>query len=813
MKRLLLIIAICISTLSFGQQADFEWAKAFGSTNFDHGVSITVDEFGNVYTTGVFAGTVDFDTGIGSFNLTSAAGSADVFIQKLDASGNFIWAKSFGSTSNDIGYSITVDGLGNVYATGIFSGTVDFDPGAGSFNLTSTGNHDVFVQKLDASGNFIWAKAFGSGSNDFGLSITVDGLGNVYTTGLFSETVDFDPGTGLFYHTSEGFGDVFVQKLDASGNFIWAKAVGSTFDDRGLSITVDSSGNVYATGYFQGTVDFDPGVGSFNHTSTGNNDVFIQKLDAAGDFIWAKAVGSTNIENGYSIAVDPSGNVYTTGYFQGTLDFDPGAGIFNITSAGNYDAFIQKLDASGNFLWAKAVGSTLDDRGYSMTVDASGNVYATGVFSDTVDFDPGAGTFNLTSAGVYDVFVQKLDAAGNFIWAKAFGSNSNDQGSSIAVNTSGNVYTTGYFSGTVDFDTGAGTFNLTGSYDVFVHKINQCTVNTGIDVQTACDSYQWIDGQTYTASNNSATFNLTNVAGCDSTVTLNLTITNSNTGSEILTECDSYTWNTNGETYTQSGQYTEVLSNQNGCDSTVTLDLTITNSSTGSEIVTECDSYTWNTNGQTYTESGQYTEVLSNQSGCDSTVTLDLTITNSSTGSEIVTECDSYTWNTNGQTYTESGQYTEVLSNQSGCDSTVTLDLTINTSSSSTQTETGIESYTWSVNNQTYTESGTYTAVIPNASGCDSTITLDLTLQFTGLDEDESSYVTVYPNPTYNSFTLSTKNMINMNYTLVDIQGKVVFIGKIESSEEIVDISKLSRGEYNLVFEDESIGQISIIKN
>ena len=300
----------------------------------------------------------------------------------------------------------------------------------------------------------------------------------------------------------------------------------------------------------------------------------------------------------------------------------------------------------------------------------------------------------------------------NFEWVKSFGGNNSDRGNSITVDASGNVYTTGFFSGTADFDPGAGTFNLTsaGGYDVFVHKISPCSANTGIDIQTACDSYQWVDGQTYTASNNSATFTLTNVAGCDSTITLNLTINNSNTVSEI------------------------------------------------------------------------------------------------------VTECDSYTWNTNGQTYTQSGQYTGVLSNQSGCDSTVTLDLTINASSSSTQTETGLDSYTWSVNNQTYTQSGTYTAVIPNASGCDSTITLNLTLQFTGLDENESSYVAVYPNPTYNSFTLSTKNMINMNYTLVDIQGKVVFTGKIESPEEMVDISKLSMGQYKLVFEDQSISIISVIK-
>ena len=714
MKKLLLILIICISSISLGQQANFEWAKAFGSSSYDYGNSMKVDASGNVYTTGSFWGTVDFDPGAGTFNLTPA-GNSDIFIQKLDASGNFLWVKSFGSTGTDYGKSIAVDASGNVYTTGSFFGTVDFDPGAGTFNLTTTYN-DVFIQKLDASGNFLWAKSFGGTGNniDSGNSIAVDASGNVYTTGYFEGTADFDPGAGTFNLSSAGGQDVFVQKLDASGNFLWAKAFGggNNYDDYGLSIAVDTSGNVYTTGSFYLTVDFDPEAGTFNLTSVGGRDIFIQKLDASGNFLWAKAFGGNNDEYGNSMKVDASGNIFTTGSFWGTVDFDPGAGALNLTSAGNRDIFIQKLDTSGDFIWAKAFGSNNDDRGFYITVDTSGNVYTTGQFEGTTDFDPGAGTLNLTSAGNRDIFIQKLDASGDFLWAKAFGSSNDDRGYCITVDASENVYTTGMFEGTADFDPGAGTFNLTstGNSDVFVHKISLCMANTGIDLQTACDSYQWIDGQTYTASNNSATVTLTNAAGCDSIVTLNLTINNSNTGSET------------------------------------------------------------------------------------------------------VTECDSYTWNTNGQTYTQSGQYTEILSNQSGCDSTVTLDLTINTSSSSTQTETGIDSYTWPVNNQTYNQSGTYTAVIPNASGCDSTITLELTLQFTGLDENKSSYVAVYPNPTYNSFTLSTKDMINMNYSLVDIHGKVFFTGKIESSEEMVNTSKLSNGQYKLVFENQSIPAISVIK-
>ena len=336
--------------------------------------------------------------------------------------------------------------------------------------------------------------------------------------------------------------------------------------------------------------------------------------------------------------------------------------------------------------------------------------------------------------------------------------------------------------------------------------------NTGTDIQTACDSYTWQDGTTYTASNNSATWILTNASGCDSTVTLDLTITNSNTGTDIQTACDSYTWQ-DGTTYTASNNSaTWILTNASGCDSTVTLDLTITNSNTGTDIQTACDSYTWQ-DGTTYTASNNSaTWILTNASGCDSTVTLDLTITNSNTGTDIQTACDSYTWQ-DGTTYTASNNSaTWILTNASGCDSTVTLDLTINSSSSSTQTQTGIDSYAWPVNNETYTESGTYTAVIPNAAGCDSTITLDLTLEFVGLNKNESSYVAVYPNPTHNSFILSTKDMINMNFTLVNIQGKVVLTGKIESSEDKVDISNLSRGQYNLVFEDESIPVVSVIK-
>ncbi|MCU0440201.1 MAG: putative Ig domain-containing protein, partial [Raineya sp.] len=460
----------------------YSWAKSMGGLGSDRSYNIAVDASGNIYTTGVFRNTADFDPNAGTFNLTSTGGE-DIFVSKLDASGNFVWAKSIGGTSNDQGNSIVVDASGNVYTTGFFQGTADFDPGTGVFNLTSAGSYDIFVSKLDASGNFVWAKSIGGTSLDFSNSIAIDASGNVYTTGIFEGTVDFDPNAGVFNLTSASFfGDIFVSKLDASGNFVWAKSMGGFNDDQAYNITIDASGNVYTTGFFQGTADFDPGTGVFNLASAGSYDIFVSKLDASGNFVWAKNMGGTGFDQGNSIVVDASGNVYTTGIFRNTADFDPGTGVFNLTSAGFNDIFVSKLDASGNFVWAKSMGAggTNDDQGKGIVVDASGNVYTTGFFQGTADFDPDTGVFNLTSAGLDEIFISKLDPSGNFVWAKSMEGTGFDQGYDIAIDASGNIYTTGFFQGAVDFNPGLGVagLNSQGGDDIFVSKLSPCPTIT-----------------------------------------------------------------------------------------------------------------------------------------------------------------------------------------------------------------------------------------------------------------------------------------------------------------------------------------------
>ena len=509
--RFLALLLTCAPVPMVLQAQTFKWARSFGGPNFDTGESIAVDASGNVYTTGDFYKTVDFDPGAGTTNL-SATGTefaTDIFIQKMDASGNFKWAQSFGGTNFDIGISIAVDASGNVYTMGSFRGTVDFDPGTGTANLTAGGGKDIFILKMDTFGNFQWARSFGAASTE-SRSMTVDASGNVYTTGNFNGTVDFDPGTGTaetYELTAMGRSpDIFIQKLDTSGNFQWAKSMGGTGFDGGHSITVDASGNVYTTGSFEGTVDFDPGAGTTNLSTSGSddNDIFVQKLNTSGDFQWARSFGASNNNNdiGRSITVDASGNIYTAGDFSGTADFDPGTGAtetYELTSTGRAEVFVQKMDASGDFQWARSFGAALsNDWVRSITVDASGDVYTTGTFQGTVDFDPGTETTYLSAAGDTDtdIFIQKMDASGDFQWAHSFGGPTNntvDNGFSIIADASGNLYITGDFQGTVDFDPGTGTTNLIsqGGGDIFVLKLGtQCGPGQNISQLTGASTTQ-----------------------------------------------------------------------------------------------------------------------------------------------------------------------------------------------------------------------------------------------------------------------------------------------------------------------------------
>jgi len=388
---------------------------------------------------------------------------------------NFEWSRQMGGESYDYAASVAVDNLGNVYTAGTFHGTADFDPGPAVFSLTPFGKEDVFISKLDSLGNFVWAKQLGGISYEFLGGLALDNEGNVYTTGGFTNTADFDPGAGTYNLStaSSGEKDIFISKIDVDGNFMWAKRIGDDNNDNGYAIALDQAGNVYTTGVFIQTADFDPGAGEFILTSPDgeNGDAFVLKLTSTGDFVWAKQLGGGSYDYSVSIKVDKTNNVYSAGYFMGTVDFDPGPAQINKASKGMTDAYILKLDPSGNLVWALTLGGSDADAAQSLALDGMDNVVITGIFNETVDFDPGAAVFNLS--GESDVFVLKLDAYGNFIWVTAFGG-PNTWVNSIAIDVPGDIYLSGYIRSTTDFTVIQQSVTLTseGESDVLIAKLD-----------------------------------------------------------------------------------------------------------------------------------------------------------------------------------------------------------------------------------------------------------------------------------------------------------------------------------------------------
>ena len=383
-----------------------------------------------------------------------------------------------GGADSDAALSISLDPADNVYVTGYFTGTVDFDPGPDTTSLTTVGSGDAFVLKLDADGGFAWAQAIGGAKQDAGLGIASDAAGNVFVTGYFRETIDFSPGTGLNGLTSAGANDAFVLKLNTQGEFVWARNVGGTDSDVGRGIALDTAGNIYTAGTYRDTADLDPGVDSFELTSAGLGDIFLLKLDAGGNFVWAQGIGGDNGEVVEDVRLDVFGNVCATGRFANVVDFDPGPNVFQLTSEGYDDIFVLKLDADGDLVWARSIGGASLDWGMGIAADSFGGIYATGFFAGMVDFDPGDGVHVMSTAsdGDADAFVVKLDARGNLAGAFAMGGDGYSEGDSIAVWNDSDVVTTGQFYDTSRFGHDALQLTSVGAGDGFVSKLAQSIV-------------------------------------------------------------------------------------------------------------------------------------------------------------------------------------------------------------------------------------------------------------------------------------------------------------------------------------------------
>ncbi len=449
-----LILFFLISYFSYSQSPTFEWVNKI---NGGVGNEIVTDNSGNIYVTGEYNGTVDFSPNGIATTLTSS-GYSSSFVAKYDKFGVLVWTKSISGTYYNMSQSIKIDGLGNVYIVGNFNGTTDFDPGNGSFLITSNGNnlnyYDMFICKLNNNGDFIWAKTLGNDKNDIAFKVAIDQNNNPIIIGNFTGIVDFDPNNGVFNLSSQtvSASDIFIWKLNGSGELIWAKVFGGEGEDYGRSISIDNNGNIITTGAFNNWADFDGILGATGFiTTNGIDDAFVCKHDSLGNFIWVRKIGGTSWDMGKDLTIDLDRNIYVTGSFYSSITPIPG---LTLNAIGSDDLFICKLNENGDIVWAKSGGGTGGDALRSI-VYKNNCLYLAGDFYNQVDFDFNAGTYNLTSTGNNDIFISKITDNGDFIWAKKMGGSNGDLSSSITVDNNENIILTGFYSDYGDFKNGA----------------------------------------------------------------------------------------------------------------------------------------------------------------------------------------------------------------------------------------------------------------------------------------------------------------------------------------------------------------------
>lgn len=405
----------------FNAQGEFQWATGIGGDGTDTGNAVATDSEGCILLTGSFQGEFDFNPHVSHYDPHSAINGSDIFLIKYDKLGRQIWARTWGGYKKDEhGQGVAVDGSDNIYVTGYYGMTVDFDPGPRVENHTASGSADVFISKFNPMGQFQWVRTFAGSSTAIGFGIAADDAGNVYTVGFFYG-VQYDLSAGQkpggYLASSNGNADAFLTKFNTDGGFEWARSWGGDESDYAYDIALTADGTTaYICGHFSDSVDFPSSLvrgGITTYTSNGARDAYICKIDSNGSFKWARTFGGTDRDQCMSIAVDGHDNIYTTGFYSETVNFNPKGAPVVHTSNGVHDAFIAKYTPNGTFLWAHTWGAGMYDEAFGVAADPLGAAYVTGIFGGTVNF-ASAGFNTHTSEGVRDIFLCSFPSDGEW---------------------------------------------------------------------------------------------------------------------------------------------------------------------------------------------------------------------------------------------------------------------------------------------------------------------------------------------------------------------------------------------------------------
>jgi len=365
------------------------WIRQLGTNGDDKSGGASADGTGNVYISGITSGS------LGGPN----AGGWDAFVSKYDTSGNLLWTRQLGTNRDDLSFGVSADNLGSVFISGVTQG---------SLGGTNAGGLDAFVSKYDALGNLLWTHQIGTRQWDESFGVSTDGLGNVFISGKTEGSLG-----GL----NAGGYDAFVSKYDAVGNLLWTRQIGTKWDDESYGVSADGLGNVFISGMTRG---------SLGGPYAGDVDAFVSNFDTLGNLLWTRQLGTSDWDTSDGVSADGMGNVYISGWTDGSLGGP---------NAGKSDAFVSKYDEAGNLLWTRQLGTDSSEETFGISADCMSNVFISGV-----TWGPLGGP----NAGDADVFVGKFDRMGNLLWTHQIGTNDTDYGNGVSVDILGNVYISGW---------------------------------------------------------------------------------------------------------------------------------------------------------------------------------------------------------------------------------------------------------------------------------------------------------------------------------------------------------------------------------
>ena len=457
--NILMVLVFTVFGCTFSQTLNFNSVKTLTSNGKEYIVDMYIDKNNNMYTIGTFNAVVDFDDSPGTSTLSTT--STDIFIRKNDASGNLLWVKQIGGNGEETVGGFNFDNYGNMYIVGSNASlSIDFDPSpVTSYTVAATTfGRQMFVLKLSSEGDFKWVNLYGGYFDDYAIDVKNDLLGNVYFAGTIT---DYTPVGSTTLNPSNGH--AILVKLDSLGNFNWVKQTGGGSSETVYAIDMDKTQNIYMTGSI----------------TNGATYTYYKKYTNSGTLIWSKSNLALRAND---LVVDTvNQKVYLTGLFNGTVDFDSGSGVSNLTASSS-DAFILKTDTAGNFIWAKNIGSPNVDIGIGIKIDSHENVYSVGTFKGICDFDPSAAnTFTLNGGSSFEVYISKLNSNGDYISANQIGAQLNDEVNKLEIDKNDCIYILGAYKGTVDFDLSTGsTYTLTAdasNTDAFLAKYCDGAVN------------------------------------------------------------------------------------------------------------------------------------------------------------------------------------------------------------------------------------------------------------------------------------------------------------------------------------------------